>query len=162
MITCGRVKGELHARQTGSCLRSSNSSPPQVLVEEAAAVLEILVVAGWQFGPLVLGEALGERDHFAGRRRCSRCCRPNRLGAVAAFALNDLVCWPFGSAWAADNGADAVGGNFGARSAVPLEWPTPGTGRGRLTEVDGAAGYAAEAKSLAFSASRRRLKCLSE
>ena len=130
----------MRVNQEAVCARPS-SCPPQVLIKEATADVEILVVAGWQVGPLVPGEALRERDHLAGRRRCSRRCRPSRLGTVAVCAPNDLlVRWPFGSARAAANGADAVGGDIGVRSAALLEWPTPGTGRGGLTEVDGAAG----------------------
>jgi len=33
-----------------------------MLIEEAAADVEILVIAGWRGGPLVLGKPLRERD----------------------------------------------------------------------------------------------------
>ena len=42
---------------------------PRVLIKEAAADVEIFVVAGWQGGPFVLGKPLRESDHSAGRRR---------------------------------------------------------------------------------------------
>ena len=42
---------------------------PRVLINEAAADVEILVIAGWQSGPFVLRKPLRERDHSAGRRR---------------------------------------------------------------------------------------------
>ena len=40
-----------------------------VLIKEATADVEILVIAGWQSGPFVFGKPLRESDHSAGRRR---------------------------------------------------------------------------------------------
>jgi|SRR6516225_6327355 len=42
---------------------------PRVLIKEAAADVEILVIAGWQSGPFVLRKPLRESDHSAGRGR---------------------------------------------------------------------------------------------
>jgi hypothetical protein len=42
---------------------------PRVLIKEATADVEILVIAGWQGGPFVFGKPLRESDHSAGRRR---------------------------------------------------------------------------------------------
>ena len=42
---------------------------PRVLIKEATADSEIVVITGWQDGPFVFGKPLGESDHSAGRRR---------------------------------------------------------------------------------------------
>ena len=69
--------------------RPQIASATYVLIEEAAADVEILVVAGWQCGLLVLGKPLRERDHFAGRRRSPGGWPLLGLGAVVLSALTD-------------------------------------------------------------------------
>jgi hypothetical protein len=44
------------------------SLAPCVLIKEATADVEILVIAGWQDGPFVFGKPLRESHHSAGRR----------------------------------------------------------------------------------------------
>ena len=42
---------------------------PRVVIKEATADVEILVIAGWQGDPFVFGKPLRESDHSASRRR---------------------------------------------------------------------------------------------
>ncbi len=66
-------------------------STPAVLVEKAAADLEILVVAARQFRRLVLGEALRESDHLLGRRLCGA-GRPRAAPAATVLRARLAPC----------------------------------------------------------------------
>jgi hypothetical protein len=52
-----------------TCTEPRSFLAPRVLIKEATADIEILVIAGWQDGPFVFGKPLRESDHSAGRRR---------------------------------------------------------------------------------------------
>ena len=67
----GRGKGcRLDLRVGGRSCRGLCEAflAPRVLIKEATADVEILVIAGWQGGPFVFGKPLRESDHSAGRR----------------------------------------------------------------------------------------------
>src|SRR5437762_820731 len=124
--------------------RQQIASAPRVLIEEAAADLEILVVAGWQCGLLILGKPLREGDHFAGRRRSPGGWPLLGLGAVVLSALTDHLVRSFlGFAPAPGFGSCLFRGGRCMTASVALtarRRPSASyADRCRLVQVDGAA-----------------------
>src|SRR6516164_5188359 len=132
--------------RTPASRRSGSVKPfalaPRVLIKEATADVEILVIAGWQSGPLVPGKPLREGDHPGGWRRRSARCRPLRLGAVILPALANLLSrGVLPSVRPAAPGCRRIGGSrrMPARAAPAAHSGAPASGavRCRLAQVDG-------------------------